>query len=270
MESIPKNNKKDRISELKTVLKKERSEIAEQMMKARKSERLDSGTRYTVHRTGKECLCMLGGLKFLFDYLRTLPSNKILDVGVGTGNASSVISQMLISSDLNFEATALRIIPELQKNFPKEKIHITGVETLRGIQDNSLAGIIGVNSIAYSDHPDLAIKRIDQVLVPGGVIKATFAISGYSENYNGTIFKSSEEFIKALHALNYDVAPMKINDLFTSIGMPLSNSILIAIKPGNPNAPTAEELLRSDFDGLKSETKEKMEKGYPVFDIDDD
>jgi hypothetical protein len=109
----------------------ERKLIANQIKQARKSESNKGMDAYTFDRNGKEYLCRIGGLEHLFKYLKGLPSHKVLDVGAGNGKASSKISQMPISAGLDLEVTALRNNPELTKNFPVEKTHITEVERKR-------------------------------------------------------------------------------------------------------------------------------------------
>jgi len=243
----------------------ERVQIAEQIKKARKSEREDQ--KYECHRSGKEYFYRIGGLKNLFQYLKSLPSNKVLDVGAGTGNASYRISQMPISDGLDFEITALRNSPELMNNFPKEKTHITEVESLNGIKNESLAGVIGVNSIAYSINPKLVVERIDEVLIKGGVVKATFNKFGVSHDYGGLVFKGPEKFIEVFASLGYDSS--FIENKFSAeddFGV-FVNSIILAIKPGNPKAPSAKELLDLDFDAIRSESVKSI--GYPIFNTED-
>jgi hypothetical protein len=46
------------------------------------------------------------------------------------------------------------------------------------------------------------------------------------------------------------------------------NSIILAIKPGNPKAPSAKKLLDLDFDAIRSESVDKG-TGYPIFNIED-
>jgi SAM-dependent methyltransferase len=248
----------------------ERTKIATQIVKARKSERESKENTYKFHRSGKEYFYRIGGLENLFKYLKSLPSNKVLDVGAGTGNASYKISQMPISKGLDFEITALRNSPELKSNFPEKKTHITGAESLRGIENKSLAGVIGVNSIAYSLYPKLVAGRIDEVLVDGGVVKATFALFGESHNYDGSVFNGPEKFIEAFAILGYDIFFIE-NKFFDNDRYDFSrflNSIVLAIKPGNQNAPSAKELLDLDFDAINNESLDKG-RDCPVFDIKD-
>lgn len=263
-------------SEREQWLPAQRNAIISQISAARKSEKENKKGSYEFHRTGKECLYRSGGLEHFFEYLKTLESNKVLDIGVGTGNASYSISKMPISAGLDFEVTALRNVPELVKNFPLKKIHITSVESLKGIPNGTLAGVIGVNSIGYSQYPELAIKRIDEVLAPGGALKATFAMFGKSKSNDKLDFKSPEKFIGYLIDLGYDVA--STNSGFYSLSDPLkkdstqgsskTNSIVLAIKPGNPDSPSAKDLLNLDLNAIKvNVVGEKY--GSPLFDIED-
>jgi len=249
----------------------ERKEIANQIKESRRAEKENSAETYKFHRTGKEELYIMGGMRHLFDYIRTLPSHKILDVGTGTGNATHMVSQMPIAANLDFEVTALHMAPELTNNFLKDKIHITGVETLRGIKDRSLAAVIGLNSLAYSINPWLAAQRLDKVLISGGIVKATFCALGRSEYYNGLTFQDPEDFIMAFTDLDYDIF-FTGNEYYESVGRgsmikgPYAGSILLAIKPGNPDAPKAEELLNSDLQEIRLE-KLRDQDDIPVFDL---
>jgi SAM-dependent methyltransferase len=251
----------------------ERKQIADQLKKARTTERSANEESYLIHRSGKECLFRLGGLRYFFNYIRTLNTNKVLDIGVGTGNASSVISKMDISAGLDFEVTALRNLQDLAKNFSKDKIHITEVESLRGIPNESVAGVIGVNSIAYATYPKFAVKRINEVLISGGAVKATFHSIGGGSNHDGAIFKGPEKFAEAFKSLGYDVVYVDNRFIVDTNDGPeplvgASNSIVVAIKPGNAHAPQARELLSLDLGEVKSHST-KEANGYPVYSIED-
>ncbi len=252
----------------------ERSQIADQISKARKQEKekeKDATETYKTHRSGKECLYRIGGLEHYFEYLKQLKSNRVLDIGGGSGNASSVISHMPMSADIDYHISVLRSNPELAQYFPKDKIHITGVETLRGIENQSLAGILGVNSIAYAAYPKIAVKRMDEVLVPGGAAKATFHTFGGVKRYRDSVFKGPEKFIEFFSVRGYDVAFQDHNFVAVENERDKSyfaNSILLAIKPGNLKAPSARDLLASDLKGIEQE-RTGQENGYDIFTIDD-
>ena len=249
-------------------LRDERSIVAKQISRVRNSEKTIDQRPGNIYKNGKETIYKIGGLTHFFDYIKTLSSNRVLNVGVQNGMGSRRISQMPIATGLDFEVTALRLTSQLRENFPKEKIHLTGVETLRGINDESLAGVIGIDSIAFSDSIYLAVKRLDQVLVPGGAIKITFFIPDHSQvdPFDIKASRNSTPFLEAFIALGYDVAIVEKNTFIASGRQErFNNSIVLAIKPGNPNAPKAEELLHADLGAIQSE-KKAQSLGDPIFD----
>lgn len=213
----------------------ERNQVAKQIKRARFIERKHYPD-YAIHRDEYDYSRILGGLNNFFNYLKSLKSNLVLDVGAGAGYAFAGLKDMKIAKGLKLEIVVLRNTPELGKNFKKEEIHVSPGETLRGIKNESVAGVIALNSLAYSTDQMLAAKRIDQILVPGGAIKATFHQHNKVDDYDGALFRDGQVFIQTLEGLNYDV------DIDTS-GY---NLLVLAIKPGNPNAPKATELMNSD------------------------
>ncbi len=253
----------------KRIFADDRKSVAKQVRKARELE-MEKEEPYKMNRSGKEYLYGIGGLKNLFEYLRSLPSHKILDVGTGNGNAINKISKMPISADLDFEITALHNSPELRRNFQIGKVHIATIETLERIEQASFAGIIGAISVAYSDSPILAVRKVDQVLTPGGVFKSTFNRPGKEEKHRGTSLKDAERFMEGFSALGYDISLIRDNS-FSRQGrlIPIiTNSILLAIKPGNPSAPSAEKLLYTDFESLRNDSI-RFIGDVPVFDTED-
>jgi len=248
----------------------ERKKLAVHIKNARISERKDDIDTYVLERTGKEYMYEMGGLKSLFKYIRSLDSNIVLDVGAGKGTASYRLKKMPIASGLDLHVTVLRNSAEISKYIPQEKIHVTDIETLRGLKPLSVGGIIASSSIAYSVLPEAAAKRIDEVLISGGVVKATFAPKGKGGRNSGFVVHDQVEFETLFRNLGYDVASEQFS--FTALGTSnnefKSNSILIAIKPGNSKAPSAKKLLNSDLEGIKNASIGRARHG-PVFDVKD-
>jgi SAM-dependent methyltransferase len=247
----------------------ERKAAAASIRKARKHERGEvdpNGRVYKVERTGKEYLYRLGGLEHLVEYLKTLDSNKILDVGAGTGTATSYIARMEAMQDFDVHATVLNPTPETLERLG-DKIHVTSV-----IDNESLAAVLGVNSIAYAASAKLAVHRLSEVLVPGGVVKATFSTFGDPVNYQGSIFKGPEDFIAQFAMKGFDLSFRDNHFLEVGEMGPIAigsrNSIVLAIKAGNPNAPSAQQLMDLDFEAIQSERLAEHE-GIPVFDTND-
>jgi SAM-dependent methyltransferase len=249
----------------------ERTQIAKQIKDARKNERSvteDSLEKYPTDRDYLMYWYSIGGLKYVFEYLKTLPSNIVLDIGTGTGKAASEMSRSRSAQGLDVHATSLRNDPELQKNFPdKTKLHITSVETLRGIERSSVGTVLAMCSIAYANYPKLAIQKIDEVLVPGGVLKANFS-PGSGHAYGDVIFKSSDVFVETLHSLGYDV-DVSTNNIYLKKDDHYAKGkalVVLAIKPGNPNAPTAKELRILDQTEMNKGSEERAD-GYRVIDV---
>jgi len=113
-----------------------------------------------------------------FDYLRKLDGHGlVLDIGAGTTRGISQLEKSSLGSGLSFEAVALSYSPLIKENLGLEKTHITSAESLKGVKNESVAGVISLFGISYCTRPDLAVYSIDRVLLPGGVIKAGFISS---------------------------------------------------------------------------------------------
>lgn len=198
----------------------------------------------------------------------------MLDIGAGAGNGARGISESSTAKGLDIQVTSLTNNAKLRDNFPKEKIHVTPSETLRGIAPESVAGVLAVWSIAYSANPKESINKINEVLVPGGAIKAVFPSSGLEVSQKGLSVKGPEVFKTQLETLGYNV--VDFNHQFTTPelinhprGVTFSgNRIILGIKPGNPNAPSAKDLLQADLEELNKKAIGEMH-GYKVFDFTD-
>lgn len=223
----------------------EKQEIASQLLEMRAYERRlrinpEEGDKpENWDRDMYGYLFWLNGLTAFLNHARSLGRGSlILDLGAGTTRGISEIASSAMGQGLNFEATVLSNRPEIKDNLGLEKTHITSAESLRGIATNSVSAIIALNSLSYSAAPHIAIKRIDDVLVPGGLIKAAFKVKeGRGDDSIGELnYQPHDYFSMCLRDLGYDVA---ISDLE-------SEEILVAIKPGANVRLSAKELLRID------------------------
>jgi len=178
-----------------------------------------------MNRSGRDYIENLDGVKHLFSYIRKLSSNTILDIGAGTTRGIADISKSILGQQLHFEATVLTHKATEANMLGKEDVHVTSAEMLRGIPDNSVGGIISVQSLRYSKAPMLAAQSIDRVLVPGGVFKAAW------------LLQNADEFYKTFRELGYDIA---YNEAWEK------DHIMLAIKKGNPTKITAAQLLAAD------------------------
>ena len=217
-----------------------RNEIAWQVKNARRRER-GVLTTYQLDRSGFNYVHALEGLESLFQYVRSLSSNMVLDIGAGTTKGARDLSKCSFGQGLRFEATVLNNTAIVQANLGRKHTHVVPAETLRGIADSSVGCAIAVLSIGYSTAPSLVVESCDRVLAPGGVLKATFL----PQTDTGLLVFSSNEmqpidkFCNELRKRGYDVATKPKRGEFLY-------DILLAIKSGNPSAPTAESLLEAD------------------------
>ncbi len=210
----------------------ERQEIAKQLATLRVHERAD---RYTMDRNASEYYSILDGYIQSLFYVKQLGSSKVvLDIGAGTTKAISEISESPEGKglELEFRATVLTYTPAIEENLGLVNTHITPAETLSGIDDNSVGLALAVYSITYSVRPDATIDRINDILVPGGILKGTF-FSEKEKGVNASIASRITPFQRRLRELNYDIA----------LG---PNEVILAKKPGGHLAVSAQDLLEAD------------------------
>lgn len=159
-----------------------------------------------------------------------------LDVGAGFGEAIKAIREKY-REGLDIYATNLTYNENLVENLGKDKVHVTPAEFMKGFEPQSVTGIIAVASIAYSVSPEFVVQKLNDILIPGGIIKASFRKphSGYMAEYG---FQTHHEFTKRLKQLGYDVAV-------------LNDYVVLAIKPGGPLKVRAKSLLKKDLASVK-------------------
>lgn len=201
------------------------------------------------------------GLTHLFEYIRTLPSKKILEIGGGEGNARGEFSDNPNLHDLYFEGTDL--INTGSANY------VTSAEVMRGISSNAYGGVLSMYSISYSEAPELVGRQINRVLIPAGVFKGTFPRSDRLMAVNqlahmlrvpprtpgGEVIMqraNGQNYYQFFRALGFDVAGI-IEDTENSYPRlaeknaedPLT--VILAIKPGGTQKVSAKELLMADL-----------------------
>lgn len=221
-----------------------RKKIAEKVRKIRKGER-DKILFYIVDRSSKDYQYCFEGLKFFFDYVRSLKTKVVIDVGAGLTNAINEISKSELGDGIQFKATVLTRKDEIEKNLGLDKVVSTSIETLRGIKDSSIGGMLLGFSLPYVVDPRYALKSLDRVLIPGGVLKAFFQSDGIdSQEYKerGKDFHGYLPFKEILEKMGYDCA--------VSYNEKSSVVCILAIKPGSENSTSAQVLLDNDKNDL--------------------
>lgn len=223
----------------------ERKIAANQLKQLKKLERSNNG--YQEWRTGFDYKDCLSGIDHFLEYVKSTQSNVVLDIGTGSALGIGDLFLEKRKSGLIFKATGLRKDKEVKKNLQigigERNFYLTSAERLQGIASNSVGGLFGLCSIAYSESPHLTVRQIDRVGVPGAIFKGTFrGDDPRFENeevysfYEKTKYKTHEPFYKSFQELGYDIATYKGWD----------GTILVAIKPGNTTRLTAIDILRAD------------------------
>jgi hypothetical protein len=212
----------------------QRSELATQLRVGRI---YDQRGAYDISRSGEDYVHLLRGLQCLFEYIRTLQSNRVLDIGAGSTKAISQIASIpLFAKGLEFEAVTLKKLSEQKKYLGYKKTHITSAERLRGVPLESYGGVISVQGLAYSQFPKLVVRNIDSILVNGGVVK---------------IFQDNGK-VKQLKRQPLEV----YEELFRDMGYDVwIEEVLLAIKGQNNNIK-ARELMSSDERTIATQLKE--------------
>lgn len=221
----------------------ERTKVADKIRTLRSVERT-----YETGRDGVEYVRELQGVQELFQYVRDLNTGaRIIDIGAGVTRAMRDFSKVSFGEGLSFGATVLTK-PEISEwTLSSDQIHITPVELLNGIENESVGGALGVYSVAYSENPKFAVRGLNRVLVPGGVFKGVFK----SKNgEHGAGLKSYHEFQDEFRDLGYDTASFEGD----------RGDIFLAIKPGGSiNEIDAATLLEQDRKSTATQTIKLLE-----------
>lgn len=217
-----------------------RTAVAKQVKLARNLER--SGG-YNYFRSDLDYKRNLEGVFCLFNYLKCLKgSATVLDIGAGRAEGVDSLAQTY-GIGLTFQATGLIKRKNVNPNMSRD-YRITSAEVLRGIPDNSIAGVMSVYSVTYSHAPDMVMKRINDILIPGGVFKGCFfrpddKKTEYADLYRRTHFNTADPFKTALIRLGFKETDIAVVDNGRC-------ELLLAIKPGGPVGISAQQLLEVD------------------------
>ena len=207
-----------------------RQKAAERIRANRKIERSEDS--YTTERNAQNYDHMFSGYTEFFNYVMSHPTlpKRVLEVGVGEGHGFRGI-QKQYRGKVELIGTALRL-PNYEVN--RKGIRLTSAEVLTGIKAESLGGIYGVYSFAYGQ-PDLVVERFDQVLAPGGVIKAIVGLYDTGRLYDST------PFVKLWEKKGYD--------MFVTKDVTQGFDLIIAVKPDKNNKSiSSKDLYEKDLE----------------------
>jgi ubiquinone/menaquinone biosynthesis C-methylase UbiE len=224
-----------------------RLKLAQELKSARFIDRMADESSLAYRRDARDYLEDLGGLKYAFDYIRSLPTNTVLDVGTGQGIALKGLKASSISRDLKLIGTAVKMNSGLSKNLGQGEYKITPIETLKGIPDQSCGGVISVfGGPMYSEQPRIVAESINRVLVNGGLTKNAFMLRGH-ENDDGMQYVIDKFLIlfAALKDKGFDVTRGLVNSPGgAKIG------VILGIKGAQKQTKLAEQLFYKDLETL--------------------
>ncbi len=235
----------------------QRDALAKQLRDVRRYEKMVEPLKaidgYTLNRKDSEYVSLLSGIEQTLKYLLALSqetnSRVVVDTGTGHGQAWQDLATSPLNPGLEFEATALNMSKLLRKVWEggRVKVRITTAERMRGYKPESVLGVFAVSSLTYVlDQPTVA-RKLDEILVPGGVIKAVYppfpgSIHTHgSDDYSMPDLKVWTAFQSELRILGYDIKTMNR----TNKG---GAAVILAIKPGGEVPVKAKELLKADLD----------------------
>ena len=221
--------------------KNRRQQVAAKLKRLRELEH--NNPEFLRDSSLRDYLVSAGGLQAFLDHIRETKSRKVLDIGTGTGKALSQIATSRAGDGLSFIGTALTS-PKTEKPTGIQ-LHLTAAESLRGIQPDSVGGVLSIGSIGFSNAPELVVANIDRTLVDGGAIKATFRKKGtygkdWDKKYDKWGYSIHDPFTREWSKLGYDLAIAETED----------DDILVAVKPGALKPIGAAELLQADIQTL--------------------
>jgi SAM-dependent methyltransferase len=229
-----------------------RAAIAEQIRLVRYIEQKGDYREEEWNRGMLEYFRELNGLSQLFGYVYQLAAGGlVLDIGAGTTRGIGEIAKSKLGEGLNFKATVLTRDPRIENNLGFENTHITSAAALRGTAYHSVSAVLSLNGIAYTVDSLMVARKIDQVLVPGGVIKATFRSKIAPPTFRALRYPFNTHNVLSydLEELGYDVAILN-EELQEAYARPrevgANENVMLAIKPGGKASHTARELLASD------------------------
>lgn len=199
-----------------------------------------------TNRSGSDYIRSLLGVRHLLEYVKGSGNHFVLDCGAGNTKGIGQISRSTMGGGLQFHATILRHLDkEVESHLGRRFTFRSPIETLRVLEGREYGAMIALNSLAYSETPELAIQSLDSHLTQGGVLKATFVKPHNWHRLSG--WNTHEGFSRQLSLLDYDLA-------IASNTADKEVDVLVAIKPGGTIG--AKELLESDMSDWKQQLKD--------------
>lgn len=216
----------------------DRGAIANQILTMRYIEHHSHHLEEEWDRNKLEYLKAFNGLSHLFRHTHQLGAGSlVLDIGAGTTKGIGEIAKSKLGEGLNFNATVLTRSSKIAEGLGFERTHITSAAVLRGVDYHSVSAVLSLNGLAYTVESPVVARKIDQILVPGGVIKATFRSKIVQPTFRAISlgFNTHEALSVDLEQMGYDVAIID-EEMQEAFNRPreagANRDVMLAIKPG--------------------------------------
>ncbi len=213
----------------------ERSAVAREILASRNLERSYSKTNneFEIYRDAIDYIVGMGGLSHALKQAKDVEGLNVLDLGAGSTKAISQFRDSEFGKGLNFYATTLSHNSAISENLGNENTAITSIESFRSknIPMSGYGLVMSNHGFGYSDKLGLATGNLKNLLVDGGVFKASMPydyIVRKETRYGDLIHKEPEVIYKILQEAGFDVFLAKHvfdgNDNF---------AVITAVKNGN-------------------------------------
>lgn len=256
---------------MKELSDRTRNSLAQDIRDSRKFEKenlMTSESREKRDRSASRYISYFQGLESTLAYTRRLPNKTLVDLGAGTSRAIAEIARSDYGKDITFIGTGLVSDPAIEENIGRAQYRITPAETMRGFEDASVGCFISLyGPFLYSSHLDLILKKMDELLIPDGIVKICIGLRLQDEKEprrhevnerNANIARSIEVFLREK---KYGV-DFRDDEL---IDQKRVNRIFLAIKPGfaNPDTDTvAHRIMTEDIQSRDAMREQFLKAPY--------
>ena len=210
--------------------------LAEYLRKARRVERevisFSPDWREKRDRSAAMYYGHLQGLDATLWYAQEFSGRKkVVDLGAGTSRAIAEIAAQNADAGFEFLATGLINEPEAAQNLGRERYRVTPAELMRGFEPSSVGCFLSVyGPFEHSWYLDLVFRKIDELLVPGGIIKLCVIrnVPGATPEMNQVHQITCDNIEACFMAKQYGFASRDL-----TIAKKIATSrIFLAVKPG--------------------------------------
>lgn len=170
-------------------------------------------------------------LPAILEYVKHSPTPQtILEIGGGTFRALNEMAQSPMGEGLTFSGTGLQE-HDGWKAFVG-KIFKSSAEKLSRIRNDSIGGLLGIQSIGFSKRPELVAAVLQLKVAQEGIVVASFKKKppakyspAWGKIYTDWKYQTHDTFSQTLTSLGWDVAILPGRD-----GNDVEDDVVVAVK----------------------------------------